>query len=263
MAEGNGWGRPSLPNVVIADNLVRRQILSRVFGLHPAVFKVTPQDPAPAAAHDSSTAIPTTMQEALAALGSIPRHITSCPARMQALRRVLAIYVPLFQVAFLSSALSLLFVCLFVEFSALAGVRIDEAQLRQTVNGIGVFAGSAFRQQPDKPVSFLNGLLSQRIDERLYEALTRHQSDFTVVQLPARRKSFKPVYRVCVGPLALLNAGCRKHARVLCRAREEDSVWRVAQLLHVEISAGQEFLSRYSDSAAKWTCPEPACGVRL
>lgn len=141
---------------------------------------------------------------------------------------------------------------------------MGQVQLRQTANGIGVFVGPNFRTHGVDSVPFLKGLLTQRITDRLYEALSQQQAAFSVVQMPASRKRDPPVLRVCVGPLALLNTGCSRHARIVCRTRKPRTAWRVAHLLPGgALKEGQELLTSYADSAADWRCPHLQCGARL
>ena len=112
----------------------------------------------------------------------------------------------------------------------------------------------------EQRLPFLNGLLSQRISDRLYGALALCKSDFAVVQLPSRQRRSNTVYRVCVGPLSLLNAGCDKHARVLCRdGRRAGTLWRAAQLLPGGYLSQEQLLTRYGDEGTVWRCPAAGC----
>jgi hypothetical protein len=239
MAPRRGARSGGLPYLVLAENLVRRRVLPAVFGGVPPLVLGGAGAAAPPPPRVRQPPVPTSATEVWALLRPLPTHYSGNEAMRRALHRVVAAYVPF--------------------FAACAG---GELTLRATRCGAGVFAASALAAGAPLP---LPGLLAERLSAARYDALARRHRAFSVVQLARRRplRRHAPIWRLCVGPLSLLNAGCAQHARVRCRQRARVSVWRAAVLLAGGARRGQELLTRYGDPDAPWACPVPRCRAQF
>jgi hypothetical protein len=223
-----------LPSLALADNLVRRRVLPRVFGVRPMLFADG------AMAERARVAVPTTADAMWALLQPLPTHYTGSETMRRALRRVVDAYLPF-----------------------LVACARGEFELRETPCGTGVFAARplAAAAAVDRVLP-LPGLLTERLSAGQYDWLARRHCAFSVVQLARRRplRHHVPIRRLCVGPLSLLNAGCARHARVRCRQRARSSVWRVAVLPRgARYAGGAQLLAAYGDPGAPWRCPAAGC----
>jgi hypothetical protein len=186
-----------LPSLALADNLVRRRVLPRVFGVRPMLFADG------AMAERAHVAVPTTADAVWALLQPLPTHYTGSETMRRALRRVVDAYLPF-----------------------LVACARGEFELRETPCGTGVFAARplAAAAAVDRVLP-LPGLLTERLSAAQYDWLARRHCAFSVVQLARRRplRHHVPIWRAAVAAERWLCPPC---ARALPAARAQQYVAR-------------------------------------
>jgi hypothetical protein len=183
--------------------------------------------------------VPVTAAAVWALLRPLPPRYRGMKAMDSALRRLIADYLP------------------FLQACARGALAVQPSG-----RGAGVFAGPEWHYRAGVQLP-LGGRLTAPLSTALYGTLAREARDFSVARLPIRQRGQPPAHRLVVGPLALLNAGCARHARVLCRGRARSTVWRQAELLASGLHHGQQLLTRYGSETDAWRCPQIGCDAEF